>query len=204
MANKNNEIGKKIKQCREAYHLSQSGLAQKLGVSQRNISYYESGERIPPADIIKKLTSIFNVSADELLGLENPKANSSKDILYCNEIAKRIKKLSEHSSKKLSDLLPSLKTQIIQGYCTNLDFFMEDIYKISDFFGVSDEYILGGLDADTKTYISPADMEWLDLIKQLPTEAQLEFKGELKGYLKHMKESVAADSSKTGTDNLGK
>ena len=71
MANKNNEIGKRIKRCREEYPLSQSSLAQKLGVSQRNISYYENGERIPPADIILKLVEIFKVSSDYLLGISD-------------------------------------------------------------------------------------------------------------------------------------
>ena len=48
------------------------------------------------------------------------------------------------------------------------------------------------------------DDEWLSLIHQLPTEAQHEFRGEIKGYLKRLnEESVAADPplKKTGTTN---
>ena len=41
------------------------------------------------------------------------------------------------------------------------------------------------------------DREWLDMIKKLPKEAQLEFKGELKGYIKRLsEESVAAEPEK--------
>ena len=78
------------------------------------------------------------------------------------------------------------------------------ILPICEFLDVSCEYLLSGSDSKKKLDYSTADEEWLSLIHQLPAEAQLEFKGELKGYLKHMKESVAADSPKTGTDNLGK
>ena len=38
--------------------------------------------------------------------------------------------------------------------------------------------------------ISKEDSEWLVLIHQLPDDAQLEFKGELKGYIKCLKRDV--------------
>lgn len=51
--------------------------------------------------------------------------------------------------------------------------------------------------------LSDWDMELLSLVHQLPLEAQYEFRGEIKGYLKRFnEESAAADSSKkTGTDS---
>lgn len=54
--------------------------------------------------------------------------------------------------------------------------------------------------------LSKNDIELLSLYHQLPSEAQSEFKGELKGYLKRLnEESVSADfSKKRDTDNLGK
>lgn len=80
------------------------------------------------------------------------------------------------------------------------------IVKIADFFNVSTDYLLTGKKTVEFSF-STEDSEWLELIHQLPYDAQLEFKGEIRGYLKHLnKESVAADKplKKTGTDNLGK
>lgn len=73
----NNDIGKFIKLYREAHHWTQSKLAEQLGVSQRNISYYESGERVPPADVLKKISILFDVTVDTILGLKKMGAESN-------------------------------------------------------------------------------------------------------------------------------
>lgn len=72
-----NSIGYTIKTFREKHHLSQQDLAKRLGVSQRNVSYYESGERIPPADVLKKIAVLFKVSADDLLGIPDLSISNS-------------------------------------------------------------------------------------------------------------------------------
>lgn len=67
------------------------------------------------------------------------------------------------------------------------------IVRICEFLGVSVNYLLTGSDAQN-VVLSSEDSDWLKLIHQLPRDAQLEFKGELKGYLKCLgKQSVAAD-----------
>lgn len=53
----------------------------------------------------------------------------------------------------------------------------EYIIPISEFFGISCEYLLTGKESQS-TIISSADSEWLSLIHQLPAEAQCEFRGE--------------------------
>lgn len=82
------------------------------------------------------------------------------------------------------------------------------ITPICEFLDVDCEFLLTGKHiTEKKTQISADDIEWLSLIHQLPKEAQIEFRGEIKGYLKCLnEETVAADKSlrKTGTDSLGK
>ena len=65
------EIGKKIKQLRTERNMSQSMLAQRLGVSKSVISSYENSVHLPPYDILVRLAQIFGVGTDYLLGLSN-------------------------------------------------------------------------------------------------------------------------------------
>lgn len=63
------------------------------------------------------------------------------------------------------------------------------IFPICEFLHVSCEYILTGAEKKNAFSISAEDLEWLRLIHNLPYDAQLEFKGELRGYLKAVEKS---------------
>ncbi len=66
-------IGNRIKNCRTENQFTQKELANKLGLTPKMVSFYENDERIPPADILVKLASIFKVSTDYLLGMVEQK-----------------------------------------------------------------------------------------------------------------------------------
>jgi len=53
---------------RAAAALTQRELAARLGVSRRQIAYYESGEGRPPGALLGLLADLFQVSTDALLG----------------------------------------------------------------------------------------------------------------------------------------
>lgn len=58
------------------------------------------------------------------------------------------------------------------------------VVKLAKYFGVSTDYILLGKESSS---ISKEDLDFLKMFHQLPRDAQLEFRGELKGYLKCLK-----------------
>ena len=64
-------FGEYIYKLRKEKNLSQLELGMKLGVSDKAISKWENGKAKPQTDILKKLSKIFEVSADYLLGLED-------------------------------------------------------------------------------------------------------------------------------------
>ena len=58
----------RLKALREMEGLSQTQLADALGVSRGRISYYESGERTPDVEFLALVRSYFQVDYDYLLG----------------------------------------------------------------------------------------------------------------------------------------
>lgn len=60
----------------------------------------------------------------------------------------------------------------------------EALVRFSEHFNVSLDYLVYGKEKSAP--FSVEDAEWLSLIHKLPRDAQLEFKGELRGYLKRL------------------
>lgn len=71
-------ISKRIKELRIENDITQKELAEYLNLTPKMISFYELGQRVPPSDIIIKLSKKFNVTTDYLLG--------SSDLRYPNEV----------------------------------------------------------------------------------------------------------------------
>ncbi len=201
-------FGKRIVELRKREGLTQAELARVIGISRSSLSLYEIEKREPDIKTLSKLASLFNVPVGYILGNEREtidhKNNSTST--FCYEIASRIKKIAVASNKNLNELLPLLKTKILDGKCYNIDDFMQDIYTISDFLGVTDEYILGGKELENRTDYSLNDEEkkFLFTFQQLDQDNKDIILGDMKKYIKQQKqESVAADEDlkRTGTTN---
>ena len=62
------EFGKNLRNLREMENLKQSELAERLGVTQRKVSYWETEKVEPSLADLWKIADFFNVSVDELIG----------------------------------------------------------------------------------------------------------------------------------------
>lgn len=62
-------LSKKIYELRVSFGWTQVQLSQKLGVTKQTVSNWENDNIQPSIDMLIKLSKIFNVSADYLLGL---------------------------------------------------------------------------------------------------------------------------------------
>ena len=58
-----------LKAARERKNMTQKEVADNIGVAKSTYSLYESGNREPNVQTIKKIADTLNVSADDLLGL---------------------------------------------------------------------------------------------------------------------------------------
>ena len=62
-------IGERIKMLRKQNNMTQENLAEHLCVSYQAVSKWECGLSSPDLSLIPPLTKLFNISADELLGI---------------------------------------------------------------------------------------------------------------------------------------
>ncbi|MBD8980342.1 MAG: XRE family transcriptional regulator [Clostridiales bacterium] len=68
------DFGSNLKELRLKYKMTQKELADKIGVTKSVVSYYELQERSPSPEILIKLSGIFHVTTDYLLGIEHKHA----------------------------------------------------------------------------------------------------------------------------------
>ena len=59
----------RIRDLREDNDLTQSKIGQAIGVPQRTYSYYETGERMVPPEVLIRLAKVYDTSVDYILGL---------------------------------------------------------------------------------------------------------------------------------------
>lgn len=63
-------IGEKIKKLRKMNGLTQADIAREFGITRSSVNAWEMGVSMPSTSYVIKLSRIFKVSADYLLGLE--------------------------------------------------------------------------------------------------------------------------------------
>lgn len=65
-------FGKKLKYLRKRKGLSAEAFSEYLGVSPATIRRYESGQTEPDAEIAARVSKLFGISSDDLLGEPEP------------------------------------------------------------------------------------------------------------------------------------
>ncbi len=73
------KIGKFIALCRKENGYTQAALAEKLGVTDRAVSKWETGKSMPDASIMLELCELLKINADELLTGEHILINNLKE-----------------------------------------------------------------------------------------------------------------------------
>lgn len=64
------KIGKFIAACRKEQKLTQAQLAERLGITDRAVSKWETGKSLPDASVMLELCTILNINVNELLSGE--------------------------------------------------------------------------------------------------------------------------------------
>ena len=88
------KIGKFIASCRKECGYTQASLGEKLGITDRAVSKWETGKSIPDASIMLELCNLLKISVNELLtgehiAMENYKEKAEENLLELQ--AKKVK-----------------------------------------------------------------------------------------------------------------
>ena len=108
-------MANRIKQLREEQNMTQVRLSIELEVSQETISAYESGKHYPSVASLLRLSEIFHVSCDYILGLSDYRNYPSLDlnnITYSEtNLLETYRKLPSHKKELLCSYLKGLSEQ---------------------------------------------------------------------------------------------
>lgn len=105
-------VGERIKNLRKELGWTQSFLAKKVNVSPQVVSNWERRYTDPDHDDITRLSKVFEVSTDYLLGRTDakivPKANTTNDQAM-NDVIREYNRLPPHKRKVVDDLIKMLQ-----------------------------------------------------------------------------------------------
>lgn len=92
------DCSEKLRLLREARHMTQLQVANRIGISKAMVSAYETAIKTPSIDVLIRLSRLFNVSVDYLVCIDSPQGLD-------------ISGLDDESVALLSSLIEKLKKQ---------------------------------------------------------------------------------------------
>ena len=100
------KVGKFISECRKNKNMTQAELAEKLNITDRAISRWETGKGIPDASLMLALCNELDISVNELLSgekVENDKYinNAEENLLLLTKQIEKRKKILKNIQKLL-------------------------------------------------------------------------------------------------------
>ncbi len=76
----NKNVGNKIRELRKNAGMTQSELADRLGISPSAVGMYEQGRREPDSNMLLKICSVFGTSSDYILGKAEENKAETREI----------------------------------------------------------------------------------------------------------------------------
>ena len=133
----------RLKELREVSGMSQTQLAEKLGVSRGSISFYENGERVPDINFLDKVSVFFGgIPIDYLLGYSENKKEEYVEIGSVTGLSdKAIDNLKEAfyetdilsymiETTEFGDLMQTIEVFLEKSTCYNKEYLEFEISKL--------------------------------------------------------------------------
>ncbi len=104
----NKVFSERIRKLRTDNGLTMDSLAKKLGLSKSRISMWENNGVVPRDDVLKRLSTYFNVSTDYLLGNDKMEGTEPEESSELRFIQRGLKSMDEEQLKKAKAVLSSV------------------------------------------------------------------------------------------------
>ena len=100
-----NGFGERLSGLRKAAGITQTALAEEIGVSQRMMAYYEGPSAYPPANLLPAIADALGVSVDALLGMETTKRRAKATDTRMQRRLQQIEKLDAADKRQVLQLI---------------------------------------------------------------------------------------------------
>ena len=97
------KIGQFLKELRKQNNMTQEQLGQRIGVTNKTVSRWETGNYMPPIESLKLLSDIYQISINEILAGESISEESFKNVADDNIISALEQMESKH--KKFENIM---------------------------------------------------------------------------------------------------
>lgn len=164
------DCGEKIKQKRKELNLTQKDLADKVNLAFGTISKYEKNEISIPANKLKEIANVLNVSVDYLLGdttIANPQTYLEEKLetyyLTENEYDLIINDIINNERIDLSILNSNQKNmeKVKQAYCEVFNIYINYLENSPL------DATINMNDKNIKDYIRPIDIKFIEMLKSI-------------------------------------
>lgn len=123
------KIGSFLRELRKEQRITQEDLAEKLNVSSRTISRWETGSNMPDISLLIEIADFFDVSIPEIINGER------KSEIMNEEERKIAKTMSDYATTEKEKIFKEMKIQSIMGVCALVLYWIlheTDAYIYSD------------------------------------------------------------------------
>lgn len=114
-------FNERLKKLRKESGLTQASLAKQLNIKPVNISSYELGNSTPSNEILVKISKIFNVSTDYLLGKTDDRYFGLSEEQKELTIDQALDNVMSYNGEPISDNDRQVLKRIFEGYLAKKD-----------------------------------------------------------------------------------
>ena len=109
------KMGVFLAQLRKEQKLTQAELGDKLGVSNKTVSRWETGTYMPPVEMLQELSTLYGVSINEIVSGERLSADAYKD-----KAEENIKAVLDASTFTLKDKIAFFRKKWLKEHVFNI------------------------------------------------------------------------------------
>lgn len=134
------KIGRFLKELRNEKKITQEQLAEKLGVSRRTVSRWETGSNMPDLDILVEMADYYDVDLRELLDGERRSGKMNKEL---EETVLKVADYSNEEKRKMTRIMHWLYTAGVVSFLIFFGLLFTEPEERTFFFGFVQGITLG-------------------------------------------------------------